>query len=112
VKSSPVLRSTPEELEAAKRLLRANDYVVVPRDRYLRLGGDKSVSRLMLEHLGPEELPRFAEYSDANVARAMGQEMLRKGAITKTEMPDAEWHHRVWRYEAAVILPRADDDTR
>ncbi|WP_316235047.1 MULTISPECIES: hypothetical protein [unclassified Bradyrhizobium] len=85
---------------------------MVPRDRYLHVGGDKHVDKLLLAHLRTEDLPRFTEYSDNATARMIGQEMLRRGAITKTELPDDDYRGHAWRYRAAVILPRRDDDNR
>lgn len=100
------------ELEKAQALLRSHDYVVVPRDRHLRVGGDKSIDALMLQYLPPDQLPGFTKHSDDATARMIGQEMWRLGAITKTEMAGFEHGRHVWRYEAAVILPRQPGDHR
>jgi hypothetical protein len=96
------------QIEHALQVLRDNGYVVIPRERHVVLTVRRSISWWELERMqGSEELKRFNEYIDGRVARDIGYEMLRKGAITKTDLgfDNLRTRHET-EWQAGIILPK------
>jgi hypothetical protein len=95
-----------QRVNNAKKLLRAEGYVVIPRERHVVLTVDRAVSVDLLEMLKDDK--GFLEHCFDAVGSQIGREMARRGAITKEDLgrDGSPWAIQRWRYQAGIILPK------
>lgn len=98
-------RAKQQWIDEAIRVLRDNDYVVIPRERHRVLTVEKAVSTGLLENL--TETDSFQDHLDGVAAREIGYGLKDLGAITKEAFgPDPDYRIYRWRYQAGAILPK------
>lgn len=98
-------------IEQAKRILRNEGYVVIPRDRRLVLTVSRAISQLMVDKMAPEQRKCMHEHCDRSAAHALSQGLQDSKAILKQDKGLHDYGY-LTEYSIGVILPRTAEDNR